>query len=100
MNNNNRNTRAERLYKALLTLTTTDECAALFDDLCTISEINAMSQRLEVAQLLSENMVYSDIMAQTGASSATISRVARCLNYGRGGYAEALRRIEDAEDGE
>jgi len=100
MNNKNRDTRAEQLYKALLTLNTIDECAALFDDLCTISEINAMSQRFEVAQLLSENMVYSDIMVKTGASSATISRVARCLNYGRGGYAGVLRRLEGDENGE
>lgn len=73
---------------------------AFFADLCTMSELSAMVQRLEVAQLLKQDMVYNTIVAKTGASSATISRVARCLNYGAGGYDLALRRIAAQEDGE
>ena len=81
------------LYEAILTLKTPGECAGLFDDLCTAGEISAMAQRLQVARLLRENMVYSDIVAKTGASSATISRVARCLNHGEGGYETVLSRM-------
>lgn len=84
----------QALFEAILSLRSTDECAAFFDDLCTISELSAMAQRLEVAALLKEEMVYSDIVAKTGASSATISRVARCLNYGTGGYETVLSRIK------
>ncbi|MBR2667471.1 MAG: TrpR-like protein [Oscillospiraceae bacterium] len=82
------------LYKAILTLETVEECRAFFDDLCTIAELSAMEQRFEVAQLLSEGLIYNDILSRTGASSATISRVNRCLQYGTGGYRTALDRLK------
>lgn len=82
------------LYKAILSLNTVNECYDFFDDLCTIAEIKAISQRLHVAKMLRDHHVYSDIVDATGASTATISRVNRCLNYGSGGYAKILDRIE------
>ncbi len=72
----------ERLYRAILALETEEECYAFFQDLCTIAELRSMEQRYEVATLLSEGMVYSDILERTGASSATISRVNRALPTG------------------
>lgn len=88
----------ENLFKAVLALESMEECKNFFDDLCTIGEIKAMSQRLEVAQMLRENAVYNEIIAKTGASSATVSRVARCLNYGAGGYTTVLDRIKGDDD--
>ena len=83
----------EMLYRALLTLETFEECEAFFADLCTITEIKALSQRLEVAKMLSEGHVYHKIVEQTGASSATVSRVNRSLNYGKNGYKTVLGRL-------
>lgn len=83
------------LYDAILTLKDKEECKRFFRDLCTISELRAMEQRFEVARLLSEGMIYNDILALTGASSATISRVNRSLLYGEGTYEEILPRIQD-----
>ncbi|MCL2057316.1 MAG: YerC/YecD family TrpR-related protein [Oscillospiraceae bacterium] len=74
------------LFAAILSLETEDECYAFFDDLCTVQELKAISQRLEVARMLAAGRVFNDIAAQTGASTATISRVNRALNYGSGGY--------------
>ena len=74
------------LYEAILSLKNMDECCKFFDDLCTVAELRAMEQRFEVAVLLSKGMIYNDILEKTGASSATISRVNRSLNYGAGGY--------------
>ena len=85
------------LYNAILSLNSVEECKAFFEDLCTISEINAMSQRLEVAKMLSENSPYSEIVKATHASSATISRVGRCLNYGDGGYKLVLNNLKSVE---
>ena len=68
----------DRLYKAILTLETEEECYNFFQDLCTVSELRSMEQRFEVAALLNEGMIYNDILERTGASSATISRVNRC----------------------
>ena len=85
------------LSEALLSLKTPQECANLLEDLCTMSEIKAMAQRIEVARMLSENVVYSDIVRTTGASTATISRVNRALNYGAGGYATVLERMDEKE---
>ncbi len=85
----------ELLYKAVLSLETEDECHKFFDDLCTVPELKALSQRLQVAKMLLEHMVYSDIVAATGASTATISRVNRCLNYGSDGYKEVLERLSE-----
>ena len=87
----------ERLYRAILALETEEECYAFFQDLCTIAELRSMEQRYEVATLLSEGMVYSDILERTGASSATISRVNRALLNGTGGYVSVLDKME--EDG-
>ena len=87
----------ERLYRAILALDTEEECYAFFQDLCTIAELRSMEQRYEVATLLSEGMVYSDILERTGASSATISRVNRALLNGTGGYVSVLGKMK--EDG-
>lgn len=87
----------ERLYRAILALETEEECYAFFQDLCTIAELRSMEQRYEVATLLSEGMVYSDILERTGASSATISRVNRALLNGTGGYVGVLGKMK--EDG-
>ena len=89
------------LYQAILTLKDLDECKKFFSDLCTVGELRAMEQRFEVAMLLSEGMIYNDILERTGASSATISRVNRSLQYGADGYQAVLPRIKEklGEDG-
>ena len=99
MNSKHKKIDTKKLMECVLSLETVEECEAFFLDLCTMSELSAMVQRLEVAQLLRDDFVYNDIAAKTGASSATISRVARCLNYGSGGYEMALgRTIKEDED--
>lgn len=80
------------LFNAILSLETLDEMYSFFDDLCTASELKAMEQRYQVAKMLNQGRVYSDIAAETGASSATISRVNRSLLYGSDGYKTALER--------
>ena len=80
------NKNIQYLYETILKIETLEECEALFDDLCTKTELASISQRLVVAKMLSEKKVYSDIVAQTGASTATISRVTRALAFGAGGY--------------
>lgn len=85
----------ELLIRAILSLNTSEECQAFFRDLCTVNELKAMAQRLEVAQLLDQGLIYSDILERTGASSATISRVNRALQYGADGYKLILPRLED-----
>ena len=87
-------TGGDNLYRAVLTLRDEDECRRFFADLCTVAELKAMEQRLEVAQLLSEGRIYNDILERTGASSATISRVKRALQYGADGYKAVLPRQE------
>ena len=89
--------RNEEMYKAILTLKSLDECMRFFDDLCTVSELMAMEQRYQVAACLNEGMIYNDILAQTGASSATISRVNRSLQYGKGGYAVVFERLQEKD---
>ena len=89
----------DQLCEAMLSLETVDECYQFFEDLCTISELKAMSQRLEVARMLCAGHTYDDIVARTGASTATISRVKRCLNYGADGYNIVLDRL-DPDEGE
>ena len=81
------------LYKAILSLESEEECRAFLQDLCTISELRALEQRMEVAMLLDEGHIYSSILARTGVSSATISRVNRCLRYGAGGYQSVIPRL-------
>ena len=92
---------AEQLYQMVLSLQTREECAKFFEDLCTVQELKALSQRLHVARMLDQNRVYSDIVQQTGASTATISRVNRSLQYGADGYQAVLPRIKEklGEDG-
>jgi len=85
----------EALYEAILRLENLEQCRAFFEDICTIKEMQDLSQRMNVAVLLSEGRVYNDIVKLTGASSATICRVNRCLKYGTGGYNEILERIKD-----
>ena len=80
------------LYEAILELKDVDECYRFFQDLCTVAELHAMEQRFEVAELLNEGMIYNDILEKTGASSATISRVNRSLNYGADGYHSIFKR--------
>ncbi len=80
------NSNIRYLFETILKVETYEECAALFDDMCTKTELASISQRLVVAKMLSEKKVYSDIVAQTGASTATISRVNRSLAFGAGGY--------------
>ena len=84
----------DRLYEAILTLKTHEECRAFFLDLCSAAELRAMAQRLEVAQLLDEGLIYNHILERTGASSATISRVNRALQYGADGYKTILPRLK------
>ena len=83
----------DRLFQAILSLENREECYQFFEDVCTISELKAMAQRMEVARMLQAGIKYDDIVEQTGASTATISRVNRCCNYGTGGYAKILERI-------
>ena len=85
------------LYKAILLLKDEQECYEFFQDLCTVSELRAMEQRYDVAVLLEQGMVYSDILERTGAISATISRVNRALNYGEDGYKDVLRHMQELE---
>ena len=82
------------LFEAILALKDQEECRAFFQDLCTVAELKAMAQRLEVAQLLDQGLIYNDILQRTGASSATISRVNRALQYGADGYKTVLPRLE------
>ena len=82
----------DKLFDAILSLENAEECRRFFDDLCTINEINAMAQRFEVAVLLKEGETFNTIVDKTGASTATISRVNRCLKYGAGGYRSVLSK--------
>ena len=82
------------LYKTILKIENYEECEALFDDMCTKTELASIAQRLIVAKMLSEKRVYSDIVAETGASTATISRVNRSINYGSDGYAVVFERLK------
>lgn len=83
------------LFEAILTLESVEECYKFFEDLCTVPELKAMSQRYEVAKMLSEKQVYSEIVKKTGASTATISRVNRSLIYGSDGYDMVFKRLEE-----
>ncbi|MCI5993256.1 MAG: YerC/YecD family TrpR-related protein [Clostridiales bacterium] len=98
---NNRSKRSDReseLYRAILTLKDADECYNFFVDLCTVSELKAMEQRFEVARLLNDGLIYNDILEKTGASSATISRVNRSLNYGTDAYRTVFARMDAEEE--
>ena len=93
MKKNVRDENLDKLFEAILSLRTVDECYALFEDLCTVNELIAIKQRFLVARMLSEGMIYSEIVENTGVSTATISRINRCLNYGEG-YVTALERLK------
>lgn len=97
MNSKLKDDSVDFLFSAILSLKTPEECYAFFEDLCTVAEIKAMSQRLLVAHMLSNKKVYSDIVATTGASTATISRVNRSLHYGCDGYELVFQRLEDGK---
>ena len=87
----------ENLFRAILTLKTEEECRCFFEDVCTVKEMQEIAQRLSVADMLSKKMVYNEIARETGASTATISRVNRCLSYGSGGYEMVLERLNQAD---
>lgn len=97
MNNKLKDKNVDELFKAVLCLETIDECYNFFEDLCTVLELKSISQRLQVAKMLSEHHVYSDIVNETGASTATISRVNRTLNYGSDGYKVIFERLKKKE---
>lgn len=84
----------DKLYEAVILLETKEECKNFFLDLCTINELKAMSQRLQVAKMLKDDVIYQKIADETGASTATISRVSRSLNYGTDGYNMILEKLE------
>ena len=96
MNNRNKNSNPNsELYRAILTLKTPEECYAFFHDLCTQTELRAIEQRYEVAKMLFEGMIYNDILAKTGASSATVSRVNRSLMNGKDAYQMVFGRLKE-----
>ena len=88
----------EKVYRAILTLKTMEECEAFFEDICTIQEIEAIAQRLDVAIELSKGKSYAEANKITGASSATICRVSKALNYGDGGYKTVIERLGEGND--
>ena len=93
MNSNLKSNSMDELFEAILSLETSDECYDFFDDLCTIQELRTFAQRFQVARMLNNKKVFSEIVKETGASSATISRVNRSLNYGSGGYISVIEKI-------
>lgn len=92
-----KNQSTDELFRAILKLESIDECYAFFEDLCTVNELRALSQRMAVAKLLNDNIVYTEIVAKTGASTATITRVNRCLHYGSDGYKLVIDRLSKEE---
>jgi len=97
MANSMRDDKTDYLFKGILTLESVEDCYRFFGDLCTVSELREMSRRLHAARMLRSNHIYTDIAEQTGLSTATISRVNRCLKYGNDGYSHVLEEIERAE---
>ncbi len=98
MNSKIKDKNTDFLFDAILTLKTPEECYQFFEDLCTVSELRALSQRIVVAKMLNEKRVYSDIVAATGASTATISRVNRSLIYGCDAYNMVFSRMGKKEE--
>ena len=89
----------DELFSAILKLSKIEDCRSFFEDICTIKELEAMSQRLEVARMLKNGSAYQEISAKCGASTATISRVNKCLLYGKGGYDKVIdKALEDNEN--
>ena len=93
-----RRERNTALYETILKIETLEECIEFFEDLCAITELSALEQRFDVAKELIKGKVYSDILAATGASSATISRVNRCLHYGCDGYQTVIPRLKEQDE--
>ena len=96
---NRKSAHKDYLFHAILSLRTLEECYDFFEDLCTVKELDEMAKRIRVAKLLTENKVYSEILEEPGnltASTATISRVNRCIKYGGGGYKKILDRLDEA----
>lgn len=93
MNKKIKTPEVEQMFKAILSLQSVDECFEFFEDLCTINELLSLSQRFEVAKMLRESKTYLEIAEKTGASTATISRVNRSLNYGNDGYDMVMKRM-------
>ena len=93
MNKRIKTERSDEMYKAVLTLESIEECRKFFDDLCSVTELQAMEQRFQVAVLLHQGLSYNEILERTGASSATISRVNRSLQYGADGYNVVFERL-------
>ena len=89
-----KNESIDRLFEAMLSLKTTEECYDFFEDICTIKELQDMAQRFDVALLLTEGKNYQKIAQEVNVSTATISRVSKCLNYGSGGYKKAIENIK------
>ena len=89
---------SDALYQAIVSIQNEEECRKFLEDLCTVSELKAMQQRMDVALLLDEGLIYSEILEKTGASSATISRVNRCLHYGAGGYKTIVPRLREQKE--
>ncbi len=98
MNKKIRTSAVETLFNAIIKLETVDECFDFFEDLATINEILSLAQRFEVARMLRQHKTYLEIAEKTGASTATISRVNRSLNYGNDGYDLAIQRIQDNQE--
>lgn len=88
----------DQLFDAILSLKDREQCYKFFEDICTISELKSLAQRLEVARMLDEGCIYETIVEKTGASTATISRVKRCLVYGADGYSSVMPVIRKKED--
>lgn len=91
------NKETDDLFQAILSLTDEEDCYRFFEDICTIKELQAIAQRLQVAKLLREKRTYNEIEDQTNASTATISRINKCLIYGADGYQRVLKRMEESE---
>ena len=97
MNKKIRNEATDGLFRAILNLNSLEECYTFFEDVCTINELLSLSQRFEVAKMLTDKRTYLDISEKTGASTATISRVNRSLNYGNDGYEMVFSRMKEKE---
>jgi TrpR-related protein YerC/YecD len=95
MNSKLKDIHMDALFEGILSLGSVEECYNFFEDLCTITELRAMAQRFQVAKMLDEGQIYSDIVRETGASTATISRVNKCLVYGTDGYRTVLDRTKE-----
>ena len=100
MNSKIKNALTDNLFRCVLSMHTIEECYRLFEDLCTVHEIQAIAQRMAVAQMLDGKKTYIEIAEKTGASTATISRVNRALNYGSDGYKLAIERLKEKEQQE